>query len=130
MEKVLKISRKKVASIKKAIMSEPISLETPVTDDLTIQDYIEDEGYRSPEAYTERNSMNEHIEELLEYLDTREKNILICRFGINEQECQTLEQIGNTMGFSKERIRQLENEALRKLRNNPNVKANVTYLYE
>ena len=50
-------------------MSEPISLETPVTDDLTIQDYIEDEGYRSPEAYTERNFMNEHIEELLEYLD-------------------------------------------------------------
>ena len=74
--------------------------------------------------------MNEHIEELLEYLDAREKNILICRFGINEQECQTLEQIGNTLGFSKERIRQLENEALRKLRNNPDVKSNITYLYE
>ena len=128
METVLNLSKKKIASVKKAIMSEPISLETPVTDDLTIQDYIEDEGYRSPEAYTERNSMNAHIEELLEYLDTREKNILICRFGINEQECQTLEQIGNNLGFSKERIRQLENEALKKLRNNQNVKSNITYL--
>ncbi len=128
--KALKISKKKLYSIKKAIISEPISLETPVTDDLTIQDYIEDDSCRSPESYTEANAMSEDVEELLEYLDEREKNIIIRRFGINEQECQTLEQLGNAMGFSKERIRQLEGEALRKLRNNDACKESKAYLRE
>lgn len=114
----LKLSKKKLNSIKKAIMSEPISLETPVTDDLNILDYVEDDTCRSPECYTETLAMTKDVEELLEYLDEREKNIIIKRFGINEQECQTLEQLGRDMGFSKERIRQLEGEAIRKLRNN------------
>ena len=128
--KTLKISKKKLYSIKKAIISEPISLETPVTDDLTIQDYIEDDSCRSPERYTETIAMSKDVEELLEFLDEREKNIIIKRFGINEQECQTLEQLGNSMGFSKERIRQLEGEALRKLRNNDACKENKAYLKE
>lgn len=128
--KALKISKKKLYSIKKAIISEPISLETPVTDDLTIQDYIEDDSCRSPERYTETIAMSKDVEELLEFLDEREKNIIIKRFGINEQECQTLEQLGNSMGFSKERIRQLEGEALRKLRNNDACKENKAYLKE
>ena len=128
--KALKISKKKLYSIKKAIISEPISLETPVTDDLTIQDYIEDDSCRSPERYTETIAMSKDVEELLEFLDEREKNIIIKRFGINEQECQTLEQLGNSMGFSKERIRQLEGEALRKLRNNDACKENKAYLRE
>lgn len=114
----LKLSKKKLNSIKKAIMSEPISLETPVTDDLNISDYVEDDTCRSPECYAETLAMTKDVEELLEYLDEREKNIIIKRFGINEQECQTLEQLGRDMGFSKERIRQLEGEAIRKLRNN------------
>lgn len=125
---LLKISKKKLNSIKKAIMSEPISLETPVTDDLTISDYIEDNNCRSPEGYAEANGMTKDVEELLEYLDEREKNIIIKRFGINEQECQTLEQLGQCMGYSKERIRQLENEALRKLRNNKTCQENRIYL--
>ena len=128
--KALKISKKKLYSIKKAIISEPISLETPVTDDLTIQDYIEDDSCRSPERYTETIAMSKDVEELLEFLDEREKNIISKRFGINEQECQTLEQLGNSMGFSKERIRQLEGEALRKLRNNDACKENKAYLKE
>ena len=114
----LKLSKKKLNSIKKAIMSEPISLETPVTDDLNISDYVEDDTCRSPECYAETLAMTKDVEELLEYLDEREKNIIIKRFGINEQECQTLEQLGRDMGFSKERIRQLEGEAIRKPRNN------------
>ncbi len=128
MMKLLKLTKKKLQSIKKAIMSEPISLETPVTDDLTIQDYIIDETYKTPEKYTEKISMSKDIEELLEYLDEREKNIIIKRFGINQQECETLEQLGKSMGFSKERIRQLEGEALRKLRRNENIQENKEYL--
>ncbi len=126
--KALKISKKKLYSIKKAIIAEPISLETPVTDDLTIQDYIEDDSCRTPECYTETISMSKDVEELLEFLDEREKNIIIKRFGINQQECQTLEQLGNSMGFSKERIRQLEGVALRKLRNNSACKESKEYL--
>lgn len=125
---LLKISKKKLHSIKKAIISEPISLETPVTDDLTISDYIEDDSCRSPERYVEKISMTKDVEEILRYLDEREKNIIIKRFGINEQECQTLEQLGRCMGFSKERIRQLESEALRKLRNNEACQENRVYL--
>lgn len=128
MMKLLKLTKKKLQSIKKAIMSEPISLETPVTDDLTIQDYIIDESYKTPEKYTEKISMSKDIEEILEYLDEREKNIIIKRFGINQQECETLEQLGKSMGFSKERIRQLEGEALRKLRRNENIQENKEYL--
>lgn len=124
----MKISKKKLLSIKRAIFSEPISIETPVTDDLTISDYIEDDNCRSPECFTETNAMSKDVEELLEYLDEREKNIIIRRFGINEQECQTLEQLGRAMGFSKERIRQLEGEALRKLRNNKACKESKMYL--
>ena len=126
--KLLKISRKKLYSIKKAIIAEPISLETPVTDDLTVSDYIEDDSCRSPECYAETIAMTKDVEEILEYLDEREKNIIIKRFGINEQECQTLEQLGRCMGFSKERIRQLENEALRKLRNHEACQENREYL--
>ncbi len=128
MMKIMKLTKKKLQSIKKAIMSEPISLETPVTDDLTIQDYIIDETYKTPEKYTEKISMSKDIEELLEYLDDREKNIIIKRFGINQQECETLEQLGKSMGFSKERIRQLEGEALRKLRRNENIQENKEYI--
>lgn len=128
MQRIMKLSKKKLSSVKKAIISDPISLETPVTEDLTIQDYIEDESYHSPEFYTEKISMSKDIEEMLEYLDEREKNIIIRRFGINADECQTLEQIGDNLGFSKERIRQLENDALRKLKNNQECQEYKAYL--
>jgi len=111
----LKISKKQFSSIKRAIISDPISLETPVTDDLNIQDYIEDQTHISPEIHTEKILTQNYVEELLSYLDQREKNIIIHRFGINEQECETLEQLGNEMGFSKERIRQIQGEAILKL---------------
>lgn len=126
--KVLNISKKKLATIKKSIMAEPISIETPVTDDLTISDYIEDETENSPETFVEKQSMTKDVEELLQFLDEREKNIIIHRFGINRQECETLEQVGRSMGFSKERIRQLEGAALRKLRNQQECQHNKMYL--
>lgn len=110
------LSVKKVQGIKRAIIKEPISLDTPVTDDLSVEDYIQDESYHSPEEQTHKKVLNESMEELLEHLDEREKKIITYRFGINGEQIKTLEQLGQLMGFSKERIRQLEDGAIRKLR--------------
>jgi len=110
------ISVKKLISIKKSILKEPISLETPVTDDLNVGDYIEDKSYRSPETQTKNNVLKGSVQELLEGLDEREKKIINNRFGINGEVPKTLEQLGEIMGYSKERIRQLEEGALAKIR--------------
>lgn len=107
---------KKLAQIKKSIIKEPISLETPVTEDLSVGDYIEDTSYRSPETQTKNNVLKGSIEHLLSTLTDREKQIITCRFGINGEQPKTLEQLGSIMGYSKERIRQLEDTALSKIR--------------
>lgn len=112
----LNLTPKQILSIKRAIIKEPISLETPVTDDLNIGDYIEDKSYRSPENQTKNNVLKGSIEELLSTLPEREKKIVCCRFGINGEVPRTLEQLGEIMGYSKERIRQLEDNALSKIR--------------
>ena len=107
---------KQILSIKKAIIKEPISLETPVTDDLNVGDYIEDKSYRSPENQTKNNVLKGSIGNLLSTLPERERKIVCCRFGINGEIPRTLEQLGEIMGYSKERIRQLEDNALTKIR--------------
>ncbi len=112
------ITEKKLSAVKKSIIKEPISLETPVTDDLNIGDYVEDTGYHSPETQTGNNILKGSIDNLLETLTEREKQIITYRFGINGQPPKTLEQLGNIMGYSKERIRQLEEAALLKIREN------------
>ena len=112
----LGINSKQLLTIKKSIIKEPISLETPVTDDLNIGDYIEDKSYRSPEVQTKNNALKGSVEELLSSLSEREKKIITCRFGINGEVPKTLEQLGEIMGYSKERIRQLEDSALSKIR--------------
>ena len=111
----LGITPKQLLTIKKSIIKEPISLETPVTDDLNIGDYIEDKSYRSPEVQTKNNALKGSIEDLLATLSEREKKIITCRFGINGEMPKTLEQLGWIMGYSKERIRQLEDSALSKI---------------
>lgn len=112
----LEIPVKKLAAIKKAIIKEPISLETPVTDDLNVGDYVADNSYKSPEAQTRNNMVKGSIKDLLDSLSERERKIITCRFGINGEKPKTLEQLGEIMGYSKERIRQLEDGALRKIR--------------
>lgn len=107
---------KKLTAIKKAIIKEPISLETPVTDDLSVGDYVEDKSYNSPETQTRNNMVIGSIEDLLSTLNDRERRIITNRFGINGETPKTLEQLGGIMGYSKERIRQLEDGALRKIR--------------
>ena len=112
----MKLPVKKLTAIKKAIIKEPISLETPVTDDLNVGDYVEDKSYNSPEIQTGNNMIKGSIENLLASLSERERKIITCRFGINGETQKTLEQLGDIMGYSKERIRQLEDGALRKIR--------------
>lgn len=112
----LGLPQKKVAAIKKSIIKEPVSLETPVTDDLNIGDYIQDKTTASPENQTKNKDMKNGIRKLLETLNEREQKIISSRFGINGEQPKTLEQLGQIMGYSKERIRQLEDLALKKLR--------------
>lgn len=116
------LSVKKIQGIKRAIIKEPISLDTPVTDDLNVEDYVQDSKHNSPEEQTSRKALFEGMDELLASLDEREKKIITYRFGINGEQTKTLEQLGNLMGFSKERIRQLEEGAIRKLREQQHLK--------
>lgn len=114
--KALKVTHKKLTSIKKAIFSEPISLETPVTDDLNLSDFIEDSRYHSPDSYVEEGCLSSDVERLFSNLDKREQKIISHRFELNNNKYMTLEQLGSELGFSKERIRQLESQALKKMR--------------
>jgi len=112
----------KVISIKRSIIKEPISLETPVTDDLNVGDYIQDKHNNLPDVQTQKKMLKSTLDELVKTLPQREEKIVSSRFGINGESPKTLEQLGVIMGYSKERIRQLEDETLRKLRNKQELK--------
>ena len=122
------LSKKRIEEVRDALKTEPISLETYVTDDLCIQDYVADNCYCTPENNTQKVLQQNDITHLLNKLDKREREIIKRRFGIDNDESFTLEQIGNTLGFSKERIRQLENIAIQKLRNEKCINGYRVYL--
>lgn len=122
------LDAKKINEVKSALKREPVSLDTYVTDDLCIQDYVEDTSYSSPENNAQKLLQQKDIVRLLKALDKREEEIIKKRFGIDNDEPKTLEQIGKTLGFSKERIRQLENIAIQKLRKVEQVENLKTYL--
>ena len=111
------LDKKRIEEVRSAMKTEPVSLETYVTDDLCIQDYVADTSYCTPENTTQKKLKQNDVIHLICKLDKREQEIIKRRFGINNEEPKTLEQIGISLGFSKERIRQLENIALNKLRN-------------
>lgn len=100
------------------IAQEPVSLETPIgeEDDSHLGDFIEDEGAMSPEAYTASSLLREQLEDVLDTLTDREENVLRLRFGLDDGNIRTLEQVGKVFGVTRERIRQIEAKALRKLR--------------
>ena len=124
------LDKKKIYEVKSALKKEPVSLDTLVTDDLCIQDYIEDTSYSSPEKCAQNKLQKNDVIRLLKILDNREQEIIKRRFGIDNEEPKTLEQIGNDLGFSKERIRQLEGIALQKLRKAERVEKLKTYIEE
>ena len=128
LSKITGLDTQKLEEVKDAIKKEPVSLDTLVTEDLTIQDYVEDTSYISPEYSAQNHLQEKDVVKLLNKLDKREQEILKRRFGIENNEPKTLEQIGQSMGFSKERIRQIENSAIQKLRRIENIEHLRSYL--
>ncbi len=117
----LNLSVKKIKTIKESMINEPLSLDTPVADDLTIEDYISDDLEANPDNKTNQALLNNNIKDALNLLEEREKIILIHRYGLFGKNKKTLEEIGKILGFSKERIRQIENLAIKKLRAQPSL---------
>ena len=114
--KELKLPKEKLFLIRKAMEREPISLDMPIGDEINLEDYIPDDIHATPEMKIEKTLLKTDIEEILKILTTREQEILTQRFGIGNRKIQTLDELGKKMGFSKERIRQIEEKAVRKLR--------------
>ncbi|MEE0496494.1 MAG: sigma-70 family RNA polymerase sigma factor [Cyanobacteriota bacterium] len=110
------VSISKLQKIRNSIILEPISLETSVTDDLCLRDFIEDKSCNNPEEQTKDTFLKLGIPELFNVLTEREKSVITHRFGINFEKPKTLAEVGNMLGYSKERIRQIEENALTKMR--------------
>lgn len=100
------------------IAQEPVSLETPIgeEDDSHLGDFIEDEVIENPVEYTTRIVLREQLDEVLDTLTDREENVLRLRFGLDDGKMRTLEDVGKVFNVTRERIRQIEAKALRKLR--------------
>ena len=112
----LNIDEKKIKTIKRAMIKEPVSLDTPVAQDLCLEDYISDSENKMPEINTEKEFLNKDIIKILDILNQKERFIILNRFGLAGRKTKTLEELGKILGFSKERIRQIEMEGLKKLR--------------
>ena len=115
--KAMKVSREKVEEVMQIAM-DPISLDKPVgeEDDSIVADFIADQNVISPEANAERVMLKKEIIELLKTLRERERRVLMLRFGIEDERTRTLEEVGKELDVTRERIRQIEDKALRKLK--------------
>lgn len=100
------------------IAQEPVSLETPIgeEDDSHLGDFIEDHDATSPADHAAYELLKEQLESVLDTLTDREENVLRLRFGLDDGRTRTLEEVGKVFGVTRERIRQIEAKALRKLR--------------
>lgn len=117
-EKMENISAEKVREIQK-IALDPVSLETPIgeEDDSHLGDFIEDKDTLSPDDYTNNQLLKDEINAVLEGLTEREEKVLRLRFGLLDGRTRTLEEVGKEFNVTRERIRQIEAKALRKLKN-------------
>ena len=113
----MELSPAKVREILK-ISQEPVSLETPIgeEDDSHLADFIKDEKSLSPVEAASNNLLKSHVGLVLESLNHREQRVLQLRFGLEDGRSRTLEEVGREFGVTRERIRQIEAKALRKLR--------------
>lgn len=105
-KEIIKVSRK------------PISLETPIgeEEDSQLGDFIEDDQIETPVQVTTHTMLREELKDVLGSLTPREQKVLELRFGLNDGRSRTLEEVGNVFDVTRERIRQIEAKALRKLR--------------
>ncbi len=115
--KAMKMSEEKVEEVIQIAM-DPISLDKPVgdEDDSIVADFIADQSAISPESNAERVMLKEKIQGFLAKLKDRERRVLELRFGINDDHPRTLEEVGKELKVTRERIRQIEDKALKKLR--------------
>ena len=115
--KKMHMSLDKVREVIK-IAQEPVSLETPIgeEDDSHLGDFVKDERTMSPEEYTIHELLKDEISDVLLTLTEREEQVLRLRFGLDDGCSKTLEEVGQMFGVTRERIRQIEAKALRKLR--------------
>ena len=115
--KKMNLSVDKIREVVK-IAQEPVSLETPIgeEDDSHLGDFVKDERSMSPEEFTIHELLKDEISSVLLTLTEREEQVLRLRFGLDDGSCKTLEEVGQMFGVTRERIRQIEAKALRKLR--------------
>ena len=111
------ISEERVREILK-VAQEPVSLETPIgeEDDSHLGDFIEDQEAQAPAEAAAFELLKEQLEDVLDTLTPREEKVLRLRFGLDDGRARTLEEVGQYFGVTRERIRQIEAKALRKLR--------------
>ncbi len=127
----LKIPEDKVREIIK-ISLDPLSLETPIgeEEDSHLGDFVQDKNTLSPEEYAINEVLKDEIAEVLLTLTEREEQVLKLRFGLVDGTCRTLEEVGTIFGVTRERIRQIEAKALRKLRHPSRSKKLKDYLVD
>ncbi len=131
LSKELGIPEEKVREIIK-ISLDPLSLETPIgeEEDSHLGDFVKDENSLSPEEYAINEVLKDEISELLLTLTEREEQVIKLRFGLVDGTCRTLEEVGSIFGVTRERIRQIEAKALRKLRHPSRSKKLKDYLID
>jgi RNA polymerase primary sigma factor len=112
------------------ISQEPVSLETPIgeEEDSHLGDFIEDQKALAPADAASHQLLKEQVEDVLDSLTQRERRVLQLRFGLDDGRSRTLEEVGREFGVTRERIRQIEAKALRKLRHPSRSKKLKDYL--
>ena len=131
LSKELGMPEEKIREIIK-ISLDPLSLETPIgeEEDSHLGDFVKDENSLSPEEYAINEVLKDEISELLLTLTEREEQVIKLRFGLVDGTCRTLEEVGSIFGVTRERIRQIEAKALRKLRHPSRSKKLKDYLID
>ena len=121
--KKLAVPTRKVEDVFRAIQ-DPIALQTPVGDENTeLEDFIGDKNSPSPYSDAERNEISEQMQQILKTLTPKEERVIRMRFGIGADRDHTLEEVGRHLSITRERVRQIEAKALRKLKHPSRLKA-------